>query len=151
MCAYFFSSFSLCWVISNFVTFYQIKIAKHICDPYCHLGTESVSWFILIGLLLAPLENMKSCWWNCKLSTRHWYPRIHWKPIYTCAGWFSDVCERDDNGCSDPTELGLSKSVVPKLLRLSWMGYPLYRHKAEKWGYLVPKLDPAVEDQVSML
>ena len=50
------------------------------------------------------------------------------------------MCERDEaNGSSDPTDLGLSKSVIPKLLRLSWMGYPLHRHKDEKWGYLVPK------------
>ena len=54
------------------------------------------------------------------------------------SGWFSDVCERDRDGHSYPTELGLSKAVVPKLLRLSWMGYPLHRHKDEKWGYLVP-------------
>ena len=33
---------------------------------------------------------------------------------------------------------GLSKSVIPKLLRLSWMGYPLHRHKEEKWGFLEP-------------
>ena len=55
------------------------------------------------------------------------------------------MCERDEaNGSSDPTDLGLSKSVIPKLLRLSWMGYPLHRHKDEKWGYLVPKTNPGL-------
>lgn len=41
------------------------------------------------------------------------------------------------------TDLGKKKitsrnSVVPYLLRMSWLGYPLYCDKKMKWGYLVP-------------
>jgi hypothetical protein len=42
-----------------------------------------------------------------------------------------------------------AKRVVPKVLRLTWNGYPLHHHKAEKWGYLVPTEDArAILDQV---
>ncbi len=67
-----------------------------------------------------------------------------------CSGWFSDICERDSDGFSDPTDLGLSKSVIPKLLRLSWMGYPLHRHKNEKWGFIVPKTNSEFESEMNM-
>ncbi len=39
-----------------------------------------------------------------------------------------------------------SKRVVPKVLRLTWNGFPLHHHKVEKWGYLVP-----TEDALSVL
>ncbi len=39
---------SCCWIIHNFVIFYWIKDAKHIWDLYCHLSTETGSWFILL-------------------------------------------------------------------------------------------------------
>jgi hypothetical protein len=42
--------FSGCRVIINFVIFHKIKVAKHICDPYRHLSTESCSKIILIGI-----------------------------------------------------------------------------------------------------
>ena len=28
--------------------------------------------------------------------------------------------------------------VVPKLLRLTWLGYPLHHDEKHGWGYLVP-------------
>lgn len=31
-----------------------------------------------------------------------------------------------------------SMQIAPLLLRISWMGFPLYHHKSKKWGYLVP-------------
>ncbi len=38
------------WVIGNFVIFHQIKVAKHVWFPCCHLVTDNGSWFILIDL-----------------------------------------------------------------------------------------------------
>jgi DNA polymerase gamma 1 len=34
-----------------------------------------------------------------------------------------------------------AKRVVPKVLRLTWNGFPLHHDKVEKWGYLVPTQD----------
>ncbi len=44
----FFSSFSGCWVFSNFVIFHYIKVPKHIFEPCCHLLAEICSWFPII-------------------------------------------------------------------------------------------------------
>jgi DNA polymerase gamma 1 len=42
-----------------------------------------------------------------------------------------------------------AKRVVPKVLRLTWNGYPIHHHKTEKWGYLVPTKDArTILDQV---
>ncbi len=40
--------FSVCWVISNFVIFHKIKVAKHIWDQCCHLVAETSTWYPLI-------------------------------------------------------------------------------------------------------
>ena len=37
--------------------------------------------------------------------------------------------------------ISTSKRCVPKLLRLTWKGYPLHHHKEHKWGYLIPTAD----------
>ncbi len=42
----FFSS----WVFSNFAIFYQVKVAKHIWEPCCHMAVEIGSWFPLIPI-----------------------------------------------------------------------------------------------------
>ncbi len=60
MCADFFSSLSGCWVFSNLVIFHQIKVAKQIWEPCCHLAAETGSWFPLIvhipSTKLAPIN-----------------------------------------------------------------------------------------------
>lgn len=34
-----------------------------------------------------------------------------------------------------------SKRIVPKVLRLTWKGFPIHHHADHKWGYLVPRKD----------
>ena len=53
--------------------------------------------------------------------------------------WYQELHEKDENGNWTFTGLTARKNIVPKLLRLTWMGYPLHRDETEKWGYLVPK------------
>ncbi len=47
-----FSSFGDCWVISKFVIFHKMKVAKHIWNTCGHLAAEGGSYFI-------PTR----CWW----------------------------------------------------------------------------------------
>ncbi len=42
MCLFFISGFSGHWLMNNFVTFHNIKVAKHIWDPCWHLAPESI-------------------------------------------------------------------------------------------------------------
>ena len=53
--------------------------------------------------------------------------------------WYQDLVE-SKNGAGH-LNLSTSKKVVPKLLRLTWKGYPLHHDKKEKWGYLIPASD----------
>ncbi len=58
-CAYIFLRFSGCWVISNFVIFHEINVAKHIYDPFCDLVTEASSCFVLIIWICSILITIK--------------------------------------------------------------------------------------------
>ncbi len=49
----FFSSFSHCWVISNFVIFHKIKAVKHIWES---IWAETGSWFIIIRISQLPVS-----------------------------------------------------------------------------------------------
>jgi len=70
-------------------------------------------------------------------------------------GWYNDLCNKSkQNEFNEPEDLTAGKKIVPKLLRLTWMGYPIHRHEVEKWGYLKPDnqisdVDDAFEDSDS--
>ena len=53
--------------------------------------------------------------------------------------WYQDLVESKNGG--GHLNLSTNKRVVPKLLRLTWKGYPLHHDKKEKWGYLIPTAD----------
>merc|ERR1712001_120101 len=53
--------------------------------------------------------------------------------------WFSELCSPyEPVKTPKPENLSYGLAVVPKLLRLTWMGFPLYRDQYHKWGYLKP-------------
>ena len=54
--------------------------------------------------------------------------------------WYQDLADTDHEN-QPVLNLSTSKRAVPKLLRLTWQGYPLHHHKKLKWGYLVPTKD----------
>jgi len=54
--------------------------------------------------------------------------------------WYQELAEEDEHGEAF-LNLSTSKRVVPKLLKLTWKGYPLHYDKVEKWGYLMPDID----------
>lgn len=48
------------------------------------------------------------------------------------------MCDRGADGLEGPAEVSTSSQVVPKLLKLTWDGYPLFHSRELGWGYLVP-------------
>nr|CAG4649930.1 EOG090X00SQ [Sida crystallina] len=53
--------------------------------------------------------------------------------------WYRALCDKDEyGGLLGPTDITTSVQVVPKLLKLTWDGYPLYHSRELGWGYLVP-------------
>ena len=71
--------------------------------------------------------------------------------------WYRDLClkepkkktnnddENDENETNSwrpgPQLISTKMRVVPKLLRLTWLGYPLHYDEKHGWGYLVPGLE----------
>ena len=53
--------------------------------------------------------------------------------------WFQDLAD-EENGKAF-LNITLSKRVVPKILRLTWKGYPMHFDMEDKWGYLTPAPD----------
>ncbi|GAB6028567.1 hypothetical protein CHUAL_002708 [Chamberlinius hualienensis] len=63
-----------------------------------------------------------------------WLWDLDWKII-------SELCPKisEDEECiPGPSLISSQMQVVPKLLRLSWEGFPLHYSKKNGWGYLVP-------------
>nr|XP_006815395.1 PREDICTED: DNA polymerase subunit gamma-1-like [Saccoglossus kowalevskii] len=55
--------------------------------------------------------------------------------------WYRDLCPRfkvDSDWKPGPSLITSQVQVTPKLLRLTWDGFPLYRDDKHGWGYLVP-------------
>lgn len=67
----------------------------------------------------------------------------------TRSSWYRDLCMKvPKDGKEDeespwkpgPHLISTKMRVVPKLLRLTWLGYPLHYDENHGWGYLVPDL-----------
>lgn len=55
-------------------------------------------------------------------------------------GWYRKLCPRLDDPAwtPGPSLLSLQMRVTPKLMALTWDGFPLHYSDAHGWGYLVP-------------
>nr|XP_056722079.1 DNA polymerase subunit gamma-1 [Euleptes europaea] len=65
-------------------------------------------------------------------------------------GWYRKLCPRldDPSWVPGPSLISLQMRVTPKLMRLTWDGFPLHYSEKYGWGYLVPgkKERPAKDD-----
>lgn len=53
--------------------------------------------------------------------------------------WYKSLFSKDDvDGLLGPCDISTSSLVVPKILKLTWEGYPLHYNRGLGWGYLVP-------------
>nr|SVE87207.1 EOG090X00SQ [Daphnia similis] len=66
----------------------------------------------------------------------HLFKRNSFLPGYP--NWYCSLCDRAQDGLVGPSEVSTSAQVVPKLLKLTWDGYPLFHSRELGWGYLVP-------------
>ncbi|XP_069767303.1 DNA polymerase subunit gamma-1 isoform X2 [Narcine bancroftii] len=55
-------------------------------------------------------------------------------------GWYRKICLKwnDPQWLPGPSLISLQMRVTPKLMRLSWDGFPLHYAENHGWGYLVP-------------
>ncbi|XP_052795995.1 DNA polymerase subunit gamma-1-like isoform X2 [Mya arenaria] len=64
--------------------------------------------------------------------------------------WYKDLCQKptDEDWSPGPSGLSPQTRVTPKLLRLTWDGFPLHYDDTHGWGYLVPgRHDNLVTDE----
>uniref|UniRef100_A0A3Q3L1M7 DNA polymerase subunit gamma-1 n=1 Tax=Mastacembelus armatus TaxID=205130 RepID=A0A3Q3L1M7_9TELE len=55
-------------------------------------------------------------------------------------GWYRKLCEKmsDENWSAGASLISLQMRVTPKLMGLTWDGFPLHYTEKHGWGYLVP-------------
>ncbi|XP_072039067.1 DNA polymerase subunit gamma-1-like [Amphiura filiformis] len=64
-----------------------------------------------------------------------------WQHMPEYPKWYKDLCPRwnSDDWAPGPSKITSQVRVAPKLMRLTWDGYPLHYSDKERWGFLVPK------------
>ncbi|XP_053128135.1 DNA polymerase subunit gamma-1 isoform X2 [Hemicordylus capensis] len=69
-------------------------------------------------------------------------------------GWYRKLCLRlgDPSWVPGPSLISLQMRVTPKLMRLTWDGFPLHYSEKHGWGYLVPgRKDNLPEEEAAAL
>ncbi|CAF2952900.1 unnamed protein product [Rotaria sp. Silwood2] len=70
--------------------------------------------------------------------------------------WYRDLCmkqpkdninDEESSWKPGPQLISTKMRIVPKLLRLTWLGYPLHYNEKHGWGYLVPGLEINEEEE----
>ncbi|XP_033097016.1 DNA polymerase subunit gamma-1-like [Anneissia japonica] len=66
--------------------------------------------------------------------------------------WYRELCPkaRSPDWAPGPVQISSQVRVTPKLLRLTWDGYPLYHDLKHGWGFLVPKSQGDQEERSEM-
>ena len=62
--------------------------------------------------------------------------------------WYAELCPKktDKEFKVGPSLISTTRRVTPKLLQLSYEGYPLHYSEKYAWGYVVPSEQKAEED-----
>lgn len=57
--------------------------------------------------------------------------------------WYRKLCARtgEKEGTPEPENMSTSLQIVPKILKLTWNGFPLHHEKKFGWGFLKPMYD----------
>ncbi|CAF3389354.1 unnamed protein product [Rotaria sp. Silwood1] len=70
--------------------------------------------------------------------------------------WYRDLCmkqpkdninDEESSWKPGPQLISTKMRIVPKLLRLTWLGYPLHYDEKHGWGYLVPGSETNEEEE----
>lgn len=66
------------------------------------------------------------------------------KPLQGYPNWYRKLCPKpspNPSGVLRPSLISTSMQITPKLLSLTWEGYPLHYIRGKGWGFLVPFTD----------
>lgn len=81
--------------------------------------------------------------WNLDWSQ----PKAKVKKLPGYPNWYRKLCARtgEKEGTPEPENMSTSLQIVPKMLKLTWNGFPLHHERKFGWGYLKP-LYPSFKD-----
>ncbi|XP_050738206.1 DNA polymerase subunit gamma-1-like isoform X1 [Eriocheir sinensis] len=67
-------------------------------------------------------------------------PKARVKKLPGYPNWYRKLCARtgEREGTPEPENMSTSLQIVPKILRLTWNGFPLHHERKFGWGYLKP-------------
>ncbi|KAL3266716.1 hypothetical protein HHI36_010877 [Cryptolaemus montrouzieri] len=86
-----------------------------------------------------PLEDKFKYLWNTKDNLGKVKPLLPGYP-----NWYRKLCTKPDSNSEwipGPQLISTAMQITPKLLHLTWEGYPLHFLKSKGWGFLVPYSD----------
>ncbi|XP_066950495.1 DNA polymerase subunit gamma-1 isoform X1 [Macrobrachium rosenbergii] len=74
--------------------------------------------------------------WNLDWST----PKGRVKTLPGYPNWYRKLCAQtgERGGTPEPENMSTSLQIVPKILKLTWEGFPLHYERRYGWGYLKP-------------
>ncbi|OWF43177.1 DNA polymerase subunit gamma-1-like [Mizuhopecten yessoensis] len=76
--------------------------------------------------------------------------RVPKRPVHTPGypNWYRALCPKnsDPDWSVGPSLISTQVRITPKLMRLTWDGYPLHYSEKYGWGYLVPDPEKAARD-----
>ncbi|GAV03146.1 hypothetical protein RvY_13617 [Ramazzottius varieornatus] len=79
--------------------------------------------------------------WDLDWSTQKVTTRTKSAELAGYPKWFRDMCDKvelDEKGEPVPGKVSLRMRVVPKLMQLTWDGWPLHHTMEHGWGWLEP-------------
>lgn len=90
-----------------------------------------------------------------KFSEIFWIVRIlclnslSWIKSLNVYSWYRELCPRtsDPDWKPGPSLVSTSRRITPKLLRMTYKGYPLHYDDKYGWGYLIPDKHKAASDR----
>uniref|UniRef100_T1IPA4 DNA polymerase subunit gamma-1 n=1 Tax=Strigamia maritima TaxID=126957 RepID=T1IPA4_STRMM len=107
----------------------EVKLTlMHLADEACQLSHEEKykkdSWLYDLDWTVKKLRIKK----NSKIEPN------------TLPEWYRKLCsKKEENWPPGKPVISTQMRIAPKLLRLTWNGFPLYYDDTHGWGYLVPK------------
>ena len=97
--------------------------------------------------LVKQVQATLSSWKDKEYENDPWLWNLDWaipkakvKKLPGYPNWYRKLCARtgEKEGTPEPENMSTSLQIVPKILKLTWSGFPLHYDKKFGWGYLKP-------------
>ncbi|XP_078314723.1 DNA polymerase subunit gamma-1-like isoform X3 [Crassostrea virginica] len=86
------------------------------------------------------------------LSSKDRIPKVG-RHMVGYPAWYRELCPKttDPDWRSGPSQISTSRRITPKLLRMTYKGFPLHYDDKYGWGYLIPDKHKAASDRQKLV